>query len=204
MSDAGVSIFLVDDDPFQLQFLGGVLRASGHVVEAFGQPEALLLRLTPRDRGCVVLDLRMPGLNGLELQRALIERGAFLPMIFVSGQADVPAAVAAMKHGALDFLAKPVDPRELCATVARALRRDAETAADRAVRAEAKERWAALSGREQEVCRLFARGLLNKQIAAELHVTESTAQALRARGLSKLRATTVADVGRLMSQAGDG
>lgn len=196
-------VFLVDDDPFQLLFLGGILRTSGHAVETFEQPEALLARLSASDRGCVVLDLEMPVLSGLELQRALVERGALLPLIFVSGRADVPAAVAAMKQGALDFLSKPVDPGELGAVVARALRRDGDAAAERAARARAQASWAALSSREQAVCRLFTRGLLNKQIAAELGITESTAQAQRARAMAKLQIGTVAELGRLISRVGE-
>ena len=195
-------VFLVDDDPFQLLFLGGILRTSGHAVETFEQPEALLARLSASDRGCVVLDLEMPVLSGLELQRALVERGALLPLIFVSGRADVPAAVAAMKRGALDFLSKPVDPGEFCAVVARALRGDAEGAAGRAARARAQARWAALSAHERDVCRLSASGLLNKQIAAELGIAESTLQAQRVRALQKLQVSTVAELGRLIAQVG--
>jgi FixJ family two-component response regulator len=199
---ASASIFLVDDDPFQLHFLGGILRTAGHDVEAFGHPERLLARLTPGDRGCVVLDLQMPGLNGLELQRALAARGVLLPLIFVSGHSDVPSAVAAMKGGALDFLPKPVEPGCLRDVVARALQRDTEATAERAARAVAQARWTALSAREQEVCRHFARGLLNKQIAAELNITESTAQAQRARALQKLQVSSAAELGHLLTQAG--
>src|SRR5262249_48162066 len=184
-----------------LQLLDSILRAAGHAVEAFGHPELLLARLTLRDRGCVVVDLQMPGLDGLGLQRALAERGVVLPTIFVSGQADVPVAVAAMKRGALDFLSKPVEPAELRAAVGCALKRDAELAREHAARAEAQARWAALSGREREVCRLFARSLLNKQIAAELRIAQSTVQAYRARALHKLRLSTATEVARLMEQA---
>jgi FixJ family two-component response regulator len=196
-------VFLVDDDPFQLHFLGGILRAAGHAVEAFDRPEALLARLSAADRGCVVLDLQMPELDGLALQRAFVEREILLPLIFVSGQADVPAAVAAMKQGAVDFLSKPVDPEALRAASARAIARDADAAAQRADRDRARARWAALSSRERDVCRLLARGLLNKQIAAELGITESTAQVHRSRALQKLGVSTAADVIRILAQVGD-
>lgn len=195
-------VFLVDDDPFQLHLLGGILRTAGHRVEAFERPEVLLGHLTEKDRGCIVLDLQMPGLNGLGLQAALGERAVLLPLVFVSGQSDVPAAVAAMKRGALDFLAKPVDPAELRAVVARALARDREAAAEGAARTEAQERWRALSAREQDVCRLCVRGMLNKQIAAMLHITESTVQAQRARALRKLHVSTAAEAARLLAQTG--
>jgi FixJ family two-component response regulator len=196
-------VFLVDDDPFQLVFLTGILSTAGHQVEAFARPEALFALLSASDRGCVVLDLRMPVLSGLELQAGLLARGVLLPLIFVSGSADVPAVVSAMKHGALDFLAKPVVPAELRAVVAGALRRDEETARERAVCARARDLWAALSERERHVCRLFARGLLNKQIAAEMGSNMSTVQAQRMRALQKLRVSAPADLARLMTQAGD-
>lgn len=197
------TVFLVDDDPFQVLFLSGTLRTHGYHVEEFERPEALLSRLSASDRGCVVLDQEMPVLNGIELQKLLHDRGVLLPMIFVSGRAGVPAVVTAMKRGALDFLSKPVDPEELCAAVEIALRRDAEAAADRARRERARARWTSLSAREQSVCRLFAKGLLNKQIAAELGITESTVQPQRIRALQKLQVSSVADLVHLMAQAGD-
>lgn len=203
MTAASPRVFLVDDDPFQLHYLGGILRTAGHPVEAFDRPEALLARLSTEDRGCVVLDLQMPGLDGLALQRAFLERGIRLPLIFVSGQADVPAAVAAMKQGAVDFLSKPVDPEALRAVAARAIERDAAAAAERAACEQARAHWAELSPRERDVCRLLARGLLNKQIAAELHIAESTVQAHRGRALQKLQVSTAAALIRIMDQVGE-
>lgn len=200
---AGPRVFLVDDDPFQLHLLGGILRTAGHAVEAFEQPEALLRRLSAADRGCVVLDLQMPVLDGLALQRVFRDRAIQLPLIFVSGQADVPAAVAAMKGGAVDFLSKPVEPEALRAASARAIARDAAASAERSTRDRARERWAALSPRERDVCRLLARGLLNKQIAAELAITESTVQVHRSRALQKLQASSPAELVRLIAQLGD-
>jgi FixJ family two-component response regulator len=196
------SVFVVDDDPFLRVFLSGVLRAAGYGVHVFDGPEALLERVSPRDRGCLVLDLRMPGMTGLELQQALLERGVALPVIFVSGQADVPVAVTAMKRGALDFLSKPVDPEELCAAVEGALRKDAEQSSHRVAVEGARARWTALSAREQEVCRLYAGGMLNKQIAAELGTTESTAQLQRCRALAKLSVGSVRELLQLMALAG--
>lgn len=172
-------------------------------MEAFEQPEALLSRLSVRDRGCAVLDLQMPGFNGIELQRALIHRGVLLPLVFVSGHAAVPDAVVAMKQGAADFLCKPVDPDELRVVVDRALRRDAEAALRREACERARLRWMKLSKREQDVCRLFARGLLNKQIASDLGVTESTVQAQRARALEKLQMNSAAELIRLLTQVGE-
>lgn len=197
-----VTVFLVDDDPFMLYFMGGALRSAGHRVEAFERAETLLERLSDVDRGCVVVDLRMPGLNGLELQHALVTRGVTLPLIFVSGSADVPAAVTAMKGGAIDFLSKPIDPSELCAIVARALEKDAVIANERARRTSALARWTALSPRERDVCRLVAKGHLDKEVAAELGTAISTVQAQRTRAFQRLGITSVAEMVRLLVQVG--
>lgn len=199
-------VFVVDDDSvmlLMLLMLGGILRAAGHRAETFSHAEALLERLSDGDRGCVVVDLRMPGLNGLELQQALLGRGVLLPLIFVSGRADVPAAVAAMKGGAVDFLSKPVEPATLCAAVERALRTDAALTATRAACERARARWAELSTREREVCRLFANGLADKQIGAVLGTAPSTVQAQRARALQKLKVGSGAELVRLLALTGD-
>lgn len=202
--NAAERVYVVDDDPFQLCLLSGMLRAAGHSVEVFEQPERLLAHLTPRDRGCIVLDLQMPGLTGLDLQGALTARDLRVPIVFVSGLADIPSVVRAMKAGALDFLTKPVSENALLDAVARATARDRAFAAERASRADARARWASLSARERDVCRLFARGMLNKQIGAELNITESTAQAHRARALQKLRVSTATEAAELLARLGDG
>jgi FixJ family two-component response regulator len=196
-------VFVVDDDLVHLTILTAILRTAGYREEAFEQPKALLSRVSAHDRGCVVLDLKMPGLNGLELQQAFLARGALLPLIFVSGHSDVPAAVAAMKQGAVDFLPKPVEPKALLAVVARALQRDEESAAERVARDRARARWAELSPREREVCRLVARGLFDKQIAASLGTTQGTVQSQRASALKKLGVGSIAELIGLKAQAGD-
>ncbi len=114
-------VFVVDDEAIMLLTLGAILRAAGYAVETFDHPTALLARLSAKDEGCVVLDLQMPGMNGLELQRVLGHRGIALPLLFVSGSRDSAAAVTAMEQGALAFLSKPVNPKALLAGVARAL-----------------------------------------------------------------------------------
>jgi FixJ family two-component response regulator len=199
----GPCVFLVDDEPIMLVLWGGMLRAAGYRIEAFEQPEALLKRLSPTDRGCVVVDLRMPGLNGLELQRALLAQGVTLPLIFVSGSADVPSAVTAMKGGAIDFLAKPVTAPELCAAVDRAMEQDREFSRERAERARTRALWSALTPREQDVCRLLTKGFGDKQIAAELGTATTTVQAQRTRAMQKLQASSVAEVIQLMAKVGD-
>lgn len=199
-------VFLVDDDPVHVLILDGILRVVGYKTETFGHPELLLARLSPADRGCVVMDLQLPSLSGLALQRVLRERGVHLPVVFVSGTGDIPDAVAAMKQGALDFLKKPVSPEALRAMVAQAVERDAAAAALRATKAQALATWAMLSQRERDVCRLFAKGLLTKQIASALSIHESTAQIHRVRGMQKLGLETIAeliDLLRLLDEHGD-
>lgn len=187
-------VFVVDDDPVYLVIIEEILRSAGYRLEVFERSEALLDRLTPDDRGCVVMDLQMPGLNGLELQRALVGRGAYLPVVFVSGSADIPDAVLAMKQGAVDFLKKPVDPDALRSMVAHAIQQDAAAAAVRAARARARASLERLSSREREACRWFAKGYGVKQIAAELGVHDSTAHTHRERGMQKLKLQTIAEL----------
>jgi FixJ family two-component response regulator len=196
-------VFIVDDDQLHLLIIDGILRAAGYATEVFDRPEALLARLSAEDRGCVVMDLQMPGLNGLALQKALAERGAHLPILFVSGRADIADAVAAMKQGALDFLKKPVAPDVLRAMIAEAFNKDAAATAVRSIRSRAWERWATLSERERDVCRLFAKGLVTKQIAAQLGIHDSTAHAYRVRGMQKLAVGTIVELVELLRATGE-
>jgi FixJ family two-component response regulator len=197
------NIFLVDDDPAMLLAVGALLSDAGYRVDACDRPEALLSRLSADDRGCVVLDLKLPGLTRQQLLRALVDRGIALPVIFLTLSADVLDAIAAMKQGAVDFLPKPIEPTALLGVVEHALREDARLASRRRAAELARARWATLSPREQDVCRLFATGMLNKQIAAELGTAEGTVQAQRARALKKLGAFTVLELVRLMVRAGE-
>lgn len=196
-------VFLVDDEALMLLTMSAILRAAGYAVDTFERPEDLLTRLSPADHGCVVLDLKMPGLNGLELQQALGERGIVLPLIFVSGRADVPAAVTAMKQGAVDFLSKPVNHQELLAVVARAIHKEAELAAEHTERVHARARWAALSRREQDVCRHSAKGMITKQIAALLGTGFSTVQAQRASAFKRLGISSITELAHLLAQVGE-
>ena len=196
-------VFLVDDEALMLLTMSAILRSAGYAVETFERPEELLARLSAADRGCVVLDLKMPGLSGLQLQQALGERGSVLPLIFVSGRADVPEAVAAMKQGAVDFLSKPVDPQELLAVVARALHKGAALTAAHTERRQATARWTALSRREQDVCRHSAKGMITKQIAALLGTGFSTVQSQRASAFKRLGISSITELARLLAQVGE-
>lgn len=195
-------MFVVDDDPSVLRSLSRMFQVEGYAVESFSHPRQLLEREPGARPGCAVLDLRMPELNGLELQEALRRAGWKQPILFISGHGDVPAAVKAMKAGAVDFLPKPVGTEELLAAVERALARDRAALASEAEHAALQARFSALTPREWEVCQGVARGLLNKQIAAELGTAEQTVRLQRSRALEKLAVESVPELVRLMDQLG--
>lgn len=203
MSPASPPVFLVDDDEVFLFVAGEILRGAGYEVRAYTSAAAFLADLPRLEAGCLVLDLQMPGMDGLSAQRALRERDVILGVVFVSGRADVRAVATAMKQGAVDFLGKPVVAAELLAVVAAALRKSAAAAAARAVRDDARARFASLSPRQQGICRLLARGYLNKQVAAELGISETTAQGQRAEAMRRLAVTTIAEVTLFISQLDD-
>jgi FixJ family two-component response regulator len=195
-------VFVVDDDPSVLRSLERMFQVEGYAVEAFAHPRQMLERQPGARPGCVVMDLRMPELNGLELQEALRRVGWKQPIIFISGHGDVPEAVQAMKAGAVDFLPKPFGTAELLAAVERALAQDrAASSAEQELQA-LRDRFATLSPREQQVCQRVARGLLNKQIAAELGTAEQTVRVQRGRVMEKLAVDSVAELVRLMERLG--
>ena len=181
-----------------------LLRAAGHAVEAFASAREFLARERDDGPGCLVLDLRMPEMTGLELQDALERAGYAIPVVFVSGHGDIPASVKAMKAGAIDFLTKPVQNRDLLQAVERALARDRAARAARAERDAARARMARLTPRERQVCALVATGLLNKQIAAELGTGEKNIKLHRAHVMEKLGVGSVAELVRLVDRAGLG
>jgi FixJ family two-component response regulator len=198
MTETAPTVLVVDDDPSVLRGLERLLRAAGYSVEGYASPRAFLER-APWDRpGCVVVDLRMPEVGGIELQEELGRRGCALPIVFLTGHGDVSSSVRAMKAGAIDFLTKPCDDADLIAAVERALARDAEGRAAREERRAIRARFEALTPREREVCLLVARGLLNKQIAAELGTAEKTVKVHRGRVMDKLGVESLAELVRLV------
>lgn len=205
MTQAPATIFLVDDDESVLRGLGRLLRAAGHATKPFASPSEFLAQLIYGDTpGCAVLDLRMPGLNGLELQQAMESKGCHLPVIFISGHGDVPASVRAMKAGAVDFLLKPFDEQQLLEAISQALLKDAAARAGRAETAALLARHAALTSREREVCALVAQGLTNKEVAQRLGTTEKTIKVHRARVIQKLDVDSVAELVRFVDRLGLG
>jgi FixJ family two-component response regulator len=192
LNDAAPRVFVVDDDPSIVRALERLLRSSGFTVEAFTSPASFLERLPYEGVACVVLDMRMPDLSGLDVQGAIARKAPGMPTVFLSGASDVPTAAAAMRKGALDFLVKPIDETELIEAVSRALVAAAENASRRHAEIDYSRRMARLTKRERQVCELVAQGLLNKQIAGELGTSEKTIKVHRARVMQKLEVDSVA------------
>jgi FixJ family two-component response regulator len=192
---------LVDDDAGVRKALVRLLKTAGHAVEAFASAREFLARPPYDAPGCLVLDLRMPEMTGLELQEALERVGHAIPVVFISGHGDIPASVKAMKAGAIDFLTKPVQNKELLQAIERALARDAAARAERTERDTARARFERLTPRERQVCALVAAGLLNKQIAFELGTGEKNIKWHRAHVMEKLGVGSVAELVRLVDRA---
>lgn len=199
-------VTIVDDDDLVLRTLARVLKQAGYQVRPFRSADELLAAApVPPGRACLVLDQSMPGLTGLELQARLESLRDVMPIVFLTGHASVATSVTAMKGGAVDFLEKPVDESTLLAAVGQALERSAAGQAKQADRGEAQEflaRWATLTPREAEVCVLVTRGLLNKQIAGELSISEKTVKTHRGRAMVKLAVGSVAELVKLTERTG--
>ena len=196
------TVYVVDDNESFLVSVSRLLRAAGYTVEAFSTAQNFLSRLTPDLRGCVVADLQMPGMDGLELQEALHKTANPLPVIFMSGQGDIPSTVRAMRQGAEDFLTKIAPKEDLLAAIERALARATQERKDRQRRAEIFTRLDRLSERELEVLGHVVLGRLNKQIAADLNINERTVKLHRTSITRKLEVQSVAELTRLTEEAG--
>ena len=199
MNDSDTSaptVFVVDDDASVRRSLGRTLRTAGYRVALFASPSEFLAAADRRAPGCLVLDVRLPGLNGLELQERLTAEGLSVPIVFITGHGDVPTTVRAMKGGATDFLPKPFGAAVLLASVREALAKDAATRQDRDECQELRARAASLSAREREVLCGVVSGKLNKQIAAKLGITVRTVKAHRHCVMAKLGIASVAELVR--------
>ena len=204
MSEQGPIVYLVDDDPAVLRAVGRVLKGAGLNPVTFESPQHFLAEHDPHRTGCAVLDLSMPGIHGLELQRLLKPDDSDAPprhVIFLTGRADVPMSVDAMRHGAVDFFMKPVDDTILINAVRRAIERDALSRREHAEFAAIRSRMESLTPREREVMALVAAGKPNKQVAAELGTTEKTIKVHRARVMNKMNADSLAELVRLADRA---
>lgn len=196
------TVYVVDDDRGFLRSMDRLLRAAGYAVRTFTSAQEFLAADRHNGPACLLLDLRMPGVSGIDLQERLVASGEDdLPIVFLSGHAEFQAGVRAMKAGAVDFLAKPFTEAELLAAVAKALEKDRGARAARALRQDALERLSRLTPRERQVCDLVATGLLNKQIASELGAAEKTIKCHRGRVMEKLEVGSVAELVRLVDLA---
>jgi len=197
MQDPAPTIYVVDDDEGVRNSLRFLLKSVGLTARTLASAREFLEIYKPRQPGCVVLDVRMPGMSGLELQQQLNLRGAIIPVIFITGHGDIPMAVEAMQHGAFDFLQKPFRDQDLIDRIQRALERDARNRATLAQHDRIRERFDSLTPREREVLTLMTRGKPNKVMAADLGVSQRTVEIHRARVMEKTGAASLAQLVRM-------
>jgi two-component system response regulator TtrR len=196
-NDAGRVIYVVEDDDALRDSLCWLIESAGYRVSAYANAESFLAYLEPEARGCVVLDVRMPGMSGLELQERLIRRGQHLPIIFITGHGDVPMAVCAIKRGAVDFIEKPFQDQELLKRIESVMKTERSALDIRERQRLVASRLAMLSRREREVMDRVVEGKPNKWIAKELGISVKTVEAHRARMMGKLDVSSVAELVRL-------
>jgi RNA polymerase sigma factor (sigma-70 family) len=188
------TVFIVDDDPAMRQSLRWLTESVGLQVETFDTAEAFLDTYSPERPGCLVLDVRMPGMSGLDLQTTLVERNVSIPVIIVTGHGEVQSAVRAMKNGAVNFIEKPFSDQDLLDAVRHALDQDAQTRDSADARRQVADRFALLTPRERQVLLLVVNGRANKQIAAELEISQKTVEVHRSHVMQKLQAQSVAEL----------
>jgi FixJ family two-component response regulator len=192
--------FIVDDDPSILKALRRILQGAGYKARAYSSPHIFLSEHDPSVTGCAILDISMPGLNGLELQQTLAQQGAYRQIIFLTGKGDIPMSVRAMRAGAIDFLTKPVQRGPLLDAVSRACERDCNARLARDMIKMVDQKLLKLTPREGQVLTHVVAGRLNKQIAADLGTVEKTIKVHRSRVMAKLCVRTVADLVRMIEQ----
>jgi RNA polymerase sigma factor (sigma-70 family) len=190
-------IAIVDDDPSVREGLSSLIRSAGLQVETFASGQEFLARPGTEAPSCLVLDLQLPGLSGLDLQKRMAEAGLEIPIVFLTGHGNIPASVQAMKAGAVEFLTKPFDEQDLLQAIQEAVERDRQNRQQHAEMRELQSRYESLTAREQEVMQQVVSGLLNKQIAAELNITEYTVKIHRGRVMRKMHVESLADLVRM-------
>jgi FixJ family two-component response regulator len=191
------TVFVVDDDDQMRAAMQRLLKSVGLRAEAFASPQEFLRRKLPDGPSCLILDVRLPGMSGLDVQRKLTETGLQIPVIFITGHGDIPMTVKAMKSGAVEFLTKPFRDQDLLDAIQQALRHENEIRQQQHEIQELRGRYQTLTAREREVMGLLASGMLTKQIASRLGVSEITAQVHRGQVMRKMDANSPAELGRM-------
>lgn len=203
MTEFGATVFVVDDDAAVRKSLARLLKSAGFRTESFGSADEFLDFWSGNPLpGCVLLDLSLPGLNGLQLQQQLQSSAHAIPIIFITGHGDIPSTVTAMKAGAVDFFSKPFNDEDLLRAVREAIQRDTLQRAEGSERAAVEQRFEALTPREREVMALVVKGLMNKQIASVLGASEKTVKIHRGRVMDKMNVQSVADLVRAAEKMG--
>lgn len=202
MPDTEAVVFVVDDDASVREALARLIRSAGLRVEAFASAEEFLSCPRADAPACLVLDVRLPDLSGLDLQRQMADANNEIPIVFITGHGDIPTTVRAMKAGAVEFLTKPLVEGDVLESIRQAIAHDRAVRGDQAETAELRARYASLTPREQEVMAQVVSGLLNKQIAGELRISEGTVKVHRGNVMRKMRADSVAGLVRMSEKLG--